>query len=120
MRLVFDKANDALLEALFGEPAPPRPLTPDFGIRRFDKNDPTERDYLVTATIQVIVRAADPTEARVIVCDDLRQYQVLGPYSGDPMNGLLVEGVEDLTVDDPPEYALGEIRREEPRDSIGE
>lgn len=62
---------------------------------------PVERDFLVTATVQIVVRAEDEIEARIIVASDLDDYIAQGSSArNDPMNGRIVTAVEDLTIDE--------------------
>lgn len=61
---------------------------------------PTDRDFLVTATIQVIVPARDRVTARLIMAEELNDFIVDSPYSNDVMNGLTIDDVEDLMEED--------------------
>lgn len=59
-----------------------------------------DRDFLVTATIQVIVPARTRVDARIIAADTLRAYITDSPYPNDPMNGLTIDDVEDLSIEE--------------------
>jgi hypothetical protein len=59
-----------------------------------------DRDFLVTATVQVIVRAEDRVIARLIAAETLRDYISDSPYPNDVMNGLTIDDVEDLMEQD--------------------
>jgi hypothetical protein len=63
-----------------------------------DQDD--DRDFLVTATVQVIVRAEDRVIARLIAAETLRDYIADSPYPNDVMNGLTIDDVEDLMEQD--------------------
>jgi hypothetical protein len=59
-----------------------------------------DRDFLVTATVQIIVRAEDRVIARLIAAETLRDYIADSPYPNDVMNGLTIDDVEDLMEED--------------------
>lgn len=61
---------------------------------------PTSRDYLVTAMIQVVVNARDAVEARIALAEQLQDIVATSDYSQDPMNGVLVVEVEDVSLDE--------------------
>jgi hypothetical protein len=63
-----------------------------------DQDD--DRDFLVTATVQIIVRAEDRVIARLIAAETLRDYISDSPYPNDVMNGLTIDDVEDLMEQD--------------------
>jgi len=66
--------------------------------------DPTERDYLVDFSGQIVVKADGRVEARVIVADALKTFiERSSGYPNDPMNGTVVDGIEDVTSDTPGE-----------------
>lgn len=69
------------------------PCTPD----PTDTDTDDEQDYLVTATVQVVVRAQHRVEARILTADLLREFIACSPYEEDPMNGVIVESVENVT-----------------------
>jgi hypothetical protein len=63
-------------------------------------DDGNDRDFLVTATVQIIVRAEDRVIARLIAAETLRDYIADSPYPNDVMNGLTIDDVEDLMEED--------------------
>jgi hypothetical protein len=66
----------------------------------WDDAEDNDRDFLITATIQVIVRAEDRVIARLIAAETLRDYISDSPYPNDVMNGLTIDDVEDLMEQD--------------------
>ena len=66
-------------------------LAPD---RRAGKPKP---EYVVTATVQIVLPARTSGQARSIVMEGLyAAIAQITPYYDDPMNGCIVEGVEWL------------------------
>jgi hypothetical protein len=65
-----------------------------------DDDESEDRDFLVTATVQIIVRAEDRVIARLIAAETLRDYIADSPYPNDVMNGLTIDDVEDLMEED--------------------
>lgn len=57
---------------------------------------PEDRDYLVTATVQLVLPARSAGEARLLIMESLYDFISRSPLHDDPMNGCIVEGVEDL------------------------
>jgi hypothetical protein len=75
----------------------------DFLASIFDtpaEDEDKDRDFLVTATVQVVVRAEDRVIARLIAAETLRDYISDSPYPNDVMNGLTIDDVEDLMEQD--------------------
>jgi hypothetical protein len=66
----------------------------------YDDDQDDDRDFLVTATVQIIVRAEDRVIARLIAAETLRDYISDSPYPNDVMNGLTIDDVEDLMEQD--------------------
>lgn len=55
-----------------------------------------DRDYLVTATVQIVVRAQNEYEARTIMKEDLSMLIEMSDYANEPTNGSTVDSVEEL------------------------
>ena len=66
-----------------------------------DAPDPIKREYLVTATLQLVVREENQTFAIIVVKELLNRLIEESEFRLDPMNGAIIEGVQDLgTLDD--------------------
>ena len=73
------------------------------GLDEFASEAPAEtpdREYLITATVQFIVSAAHETEARIAAKELLDAFIGLTDFYQDPMNGHIIENIEDLTTDE--------------------
>ena len=58
--------------------------------------DPPDREYLVTAILQITVKGRDPVDAMISVKDDLNDLIEQSDFRMDPLNGATIESVVDL------------------------